>query len=148
MAKNNDYSQSAVNLCNPTEVSQMMENRRTIVENLNRMEQEIKELELYRLIEATRESIIALDEDIKKVIEEHGSFQDVEAGVYALKQRRVSVTYMPGLARENIPEYAAAVIEEVVNKQKVGGLLKGGLITQEQADAMSEITESFAFIIK
>ena len=42
-----------------------------------------------------------------------------------------------------MPEYADAVIEEMVNKQKVKGLLKGGLISNEQEAAICQTTEGF-----
>jgi hypothetical protein len=143
-----DYSHSAVNLCNPPEVSEMMTKRLTLINQIAQMEIQLKESELYRQIEAAKDALEAMDEDIKAAIESYGSYQDTEQGVYAVRQRRVSVTYIPELVKKHIPDYAGAIIEEIVNKQKVGGLLKGGLISQEQVDSISETSESFAYIIK
>jgi hypothetical protein len=85
---------------------------------------------------------------VQMEIDGYGSYQDIESGHYAVKQRRLSVSYLPEKVKQFTPDFAKAVIEEVVNKTKVEGLIKGGLITKEQVDLISDKSETFAYIIK
>jgi len=146
--KNPDYSGSAVKLCNPAEVGELLAQRLSLTGSIADLKDELEALELYRQIQETEKTLRALDEEIKQAIETHGSYQDTETGIYGVKQRKLSVIYVPGLVRDVIPKFADAVIEEVVNKIAIEGLIKGKLITPEQADKISNTTENFAFIIK
>lgn len=118
--KNPDYSASAMNLTNDARLLELLGG-------------------LYSL-QASRQRQ-------QEAIESFGSYQDMEAGHYALKQRRVTVTYSAAAVRTAMPDFAKAVIEETVNKAKIEGLAKGGLITPAQVEAVSTKAESFRYVI-
>lgn len=140
--KNSDYSLSAVNLTNPLPVAELIFQRRCMLGlisgareamGLDKMEADLK----------------ALDETIKKAIDEHGSYQDQEDCEYAIKQRRITYTFSPDLVRLHLSEYANALIEETVNEKKLAGLIKGGLVDPEiQPIIVGESQEKYAYIIR
>jgi phosphotransacetylase len=80
-----------------------------------------------------QDTIAKLKTDITIVMGNFG-YQDVECGWYALYQRRITDTYSPELVKANLPKQASMLIEETVNKTALEGLIKGKLITQEQAN--------------
>ena len=85
----------------------------------------------------------AITETKKIIIEnmERFGFQDVEKGFYALYQKRVTDTYSPALVKQNLPREAPLLIEETVNVKALEGLIKGKLITTEQADSCIDLTK-------
>ena len=74
---------------------------------------------------------------VKEAITRLGSYQDIAEGLYALKQRRQSISYDPVKVRNEFPQFADAVIEETANGTKLHGLLKGGLVTEEQLERVA-----------
>lgn len=151
--KNMDYSKSAVNLTNPGELIPQLAVLLALKGSKEVITQEIQEAipkELnQKLLDITAE-IAKVEETIKETIEKFGSFQNVEKGVYALKQRKVSRSYDAGVFKLAYPTYAPAVIVETVDTVKLGGLIKGGLITEEslKINGVVEEKESFQYIIK
>ena len=66
-----------------------------------------------------------------------------------MKQRRETVTYSPMLVHRLLPEnIGSLVIVESVNVKALEGLIKGQIVTAEQAKACGEVKESFAYIIR
>ncbi len=148
---NTDYSKSAVNLCNPHEIMDMLAELHRLQTELAILENTAKSLvpnELKERIKVTEQEVAEQRARMPAQIDTFGSYQNQEEGHYALKQRKVSVTYLPEKVKQKIPQFAPAIIEETVNKVKIGGLLKGGLITQFQVDEVSVKTESFDYIIR
>jgi len=149
--KNADYSASAVNLTNDPDVAAFYFQLKQAMAGLDAantaIEASVPESLLSERTKLEGE-VERLQRELRLAIDAKGSFQDVPVGYYALKQRKVSVTYSPQGVRDAMPDFAKAVIEETVNKAKVEGLLKGGLISQAQVDKASSKTESFAYIIK
>ena len=147
---NPDYQESAVNLTNPPQVAELLGQLKVATNHRASVKLSLEDQhpELFAAIREDDAEIALLESKIKLAIDQFGSWQDTYAGSYGVKQRRVSVTYIPAEVRRIVPNYAQAVIEETVNKVKMGGLLKGKLITQEQADACSEKTETYGYIIK
>jgi hypothetical protein len=139
---NPDYTSSAVELNNPPELAELLNQRRYIearilgartMAGLPSMEQELAEL----------------DNKIKLSIDTLGSFQNPETGMYALKQRRQSIIYSPEKVREYLGKYASAIIDEHVNEKVLTSLIKGGQVSDEVIPLITEDTrETCAYIIK
>ncbi len=149
--KNKDYSGSAVNLCNPYQVRealQILKRRQDTLEKLYEESEDMIPQELKDNIKLVQKTVAEAQTLVHDGIELYGSYQDVEAGIYGVCQRRRSVIYLPDKVKANLPKYAPAVIEEMVNKKAFEGLIKGGLITEEQARDCSEEKETFAYIIE
>lgn len=151
--RNTDYSKSAVNLTNPGELIPQLGVLLALKGSQEVITREIQEAipkELnQKLLDITSE-ISKVETTIKESIEKYGSFQNVEKGIYALKQRKVTRSYDAGVFKLAYPQYSPAVIVETVDTVKLGGLIKGGLITEEslKINGVVEEKESFQYIIK
>ncbi len=148
--KNNDYAESAENLTNPQEVIALYHEMQLIQHSLDALNNKLAAVagDVLDAIAQETATMGKVRRELIAAIDLHGSYQDVENGFYALKQRKISVTYLADKVLQFIPEFAQAVIEQVVNKSKIEGLLKGGLITIARVDTVSIKTETFAYIIK
>ena len=150
---NIDYSKSAVNLTNPRELKDALGAQGERMLDLARLQEKIDACvpsELKVELANLQKEIVAENEGIRGYIDTLGSYQNVEAGMYAVKQRKVSISYDPQVFRAQYPDYAPAVIKETVDGTKLNGLIKGGLLTQEDLEkkGVSTKSESFAYIIK
>ena len=147
--KNPDYTQSAVSLCNPDEVYSLMLNRLLLSQRLDLLQSKLCNSELGIAIENTEIELQKLDTEIRQAIDKFGSYQDVETGVYAVKQRRESIAYQPELVRQYAPSKVASfVLIETVDSKALDALVKAGQLTAEDARRCGEVKESFAYIIK
>ncbi len=151
--KNMDYSASAVNLTNRPEVEEKLSHFRMLIAKSKELTEKASTY-IPASITAELECIQhELDEDNKAIrvaIEIFGSYQDIATGSYALKQRKVSISYDPKELRTKHPAEAALVIEETVNATKINGLIKGGLLDAGmlKTEGITKETESFAYIIR
>jgi hypothetical protein len=149
---NPDYSASAVNLTNPPEVLAIVISqsiRRKRLDNLREEANDCVPVELRESIIKLEDEIAAEDKSLRGYIDTFGSYQDVESGYYAVKQRRESIIYRPELVNRFLPaKFAQLVIVESVDTRALDGLVKGNLVTQEQAKQCGEVKESFAYVIK
>lgn len=150
--KNPDYSASAVNLTNSDQINEqfeLMQNQQSKLNEINKKIEDSIPEELKQSRHEIEERITDTVQGIRKLIDEHGSYQDIEKGWYAIKQRRESITYQPILVRRLLPDNVASlVLVESVDTKKLDGLIKGGIVTQEQAKACGEVKETFAYIIR
>jgi hypothetical protein len=169
--KNPDYTASAVNLYReyqpgddnphtmPTEIVTQQERLTTLAALTRQLDEAVMRLgetpealalkAAQEALEDTVESreakelqdaIVKLKADIAITMKDFG-YQDVERGWYALYQKRITDTYSPELVKANLPKQAPLLIEETVNKTAIEGLIKGKLITQEQADSCIDLTK-------
>ncbi len=151
--KNPDYTASAVDLKNPVETLDGLRKVLTVRDYLARLQQEAQECIPKELADKISEATLGLataEDELKKNIDAFGSYQDTELGMYALKQRKVSVSY-DALAFEcRYPQYAPAIVIKAVDTTKLKGLIKGGLLDEAdmKAGMVSKESESFAYIIK
>ncbi len=151
--KNTDYSASAVNLCNPPELKDLLARLCEAQGNANEIKDRIDTAippELRRASEQIQDAISVLNIEIRAAIEKYGSYQDVINGAYALKQRKASKTYNAQPFETNYPQFAPAVIIKAVDTTKLNGLVKGGLLTEEQLRQTGVLTETenYAYIIR
>ncbi|MFA5439726.1 hypothetical protein [Dehalococcoides sp.] len=140
---NPDYTASAVDLNNPPELAELLNQRRY-------MEARILGARTMAGLPAMENELADLDIKIRQSIDALGSFQDTELGMYALKQRRQSIIYSPAKIREYLPaKYAEAVIDEHVNEKVLTSLIKGGQVSDTVIPLITEDTrETCAYIIK
>ena len=145
--KNPDYKETAINLINPDPVRQLLSERHGIQAGINELDALLKAYPEYEQLQAKQAELTENEQKLRQAIDLYGSYQDTVSGSYAVKQIRKTLSYITEKIRQVIPQYAEAVIDGV-NKTKMNGLIKGGLITQEQADQCSEIKEDYAYIIR
>jgi len=151
-AKKPDYSNSAEKLINPPEVKALLDklhNEQGVMTSLE-AELQVHCAEIVEAIAKSGVTITELQKQIKAAVETHGSYQNVEAGEYAVKYRRMSKSYHVEPFKKIYEKYAPAVIEETINVKALEGLVKGGLISEENLKANGTITETptFAFFIR
>ena len=150
--KATDYTNSAVNLQNHESYIGMFESLRHWQENKAKLESELKakNTELYGLLEGCDKEIGIIMNDIRLSIDQYGSYQDLEKGWYAVKQRAISKSYDAQAFKDNYIKLAPAVIVETVNEKALQGLIKGGLLTEEELKekGVTQGSESFRYIIR
>lgn len=153
--KNIDYSASAVNLTNDYHLVDLMRRLGDHEQKLHALQNTAQSLipdDLKESIRCTEEMVKNFYDDVRQAIGEFGSYQDVEHGVYALKQRKVSVSYDAARFEYLYPQYAPAIIVKAVDAAKLKGLIKGGLLNEEDLKhpdvGIVKETESFAYVIR
>jgi len=151
--KNTDYSASAVNLTNPETVASYLTIYHTDCQSLADLQAQAAACvppDLQAKIRDYQQSLTNAQQYLRTLIDSDGSYQDIERGIYAVKQRKVSISYNPQILRGKHPAEAALVIEEMVNGTKLAGLIKGGLLDLAtlKAEGSSKETETFTYIIK
>jgi len=149
--KRADYSNSAENLINPPEIGEKLK-------ELHKTELRIAELEAwlggecpeYMELKETEQKVADLTAQIKDMIDAQGSYQDTDLGWYAVKYRRVSKSYDPEPFIQAYPQFVPAVIINSVNTQALQGLIKGGLITEDDLKKNLVLKESIshAYVVK
>ena len=141
-----DYTNSAINLTNSPEVSLLLSAwREAQAITVARQAALDATAESKAVAKAAEAEQIAHDA-VREAVTLHGGYQDIDKGLYALLQRRTSVTYDPKSARKAIPMFADAVIVEAVDSKAIHGLLKGGLITEAQVgqfEVRKDLTSAF-----
>lgn len=151
--KNTDYSRSAVSLLNPQEVEIGLIELHVLNNEVNKIQAEMDSLipqELWDKKSEIEKKITEVTQVIKDRINSLGSYQNIDMGWYAVKQRKVSKSYNATAFESQYPQFAPAVIIKAVDTAKLNGLIKGGLLeelTLKSAGIINE-TESFAYIIK
>lgn len=153
---NPDYSNVALNLCNPDAVLQLLVEKATHESHLEHLKTELKDNPIYQELMATEEYLRERAGEIREAIEQHGSYQDIDAGVYAVKYAKKSRAYHVEPFKERFPKLVNAVVEEAINVKALAGLVKGGLIKEDELlnplmmDGQPVITEteSYAFYIR
>ena len=151
--RNPDYTASAINLCNPDEVRMALIDLHEAQQDL----QERKALADALIPESIRNGIDEaarlvgdLTASLKDAIEKIGSYQDVEAGHYAIQQLKKSSVYHVAPFKEHFSKHVGSVVEETINKKALEGLVKGKLVEQGDLEMHKVVTydETRAFIIK
>jgi len=132
--KNIDYTNSAENLCNPGEVMDLLVQLHAEEAIKVALEGQLKERcnELVDGITKSEEVIAQIQKKIKEAIDQFGSYQNIESGEYAVKYRRMSKSYHVEPFKLQYPKYVPAVVEETINIKALEGLVKGGLIKQDE----------------
>ncbi len=152
ITKNPNYEYSAERLTNPESVRLLLLTRLGLNSRVAELQRELEmqNHDLMGSIKILTRDLAANEAEIRNTVLIEGGYQDVDAGLYALRQRRVTYTYDPISFKESYPEYAPAVIKETVDTVKLGGLIKGGLLNMAalERDLVAVPSESFAFILR
>lgn len=147
-----DYSESAENLVNPTEVYELLVRLHGEQASLDQQKAQLRAANenLVTQIEMTEGVISSLQGDIKQAIETYGSFQNTELGYYGVKYRRMIKSYHAEPFNVYFTKFASAVVEETINVKALEGLIKGKLIDETELKQRNVITEEtqYAFVIR
>lgn len=146
-----DYSDSAVNLCNPPDIGVKLAELASRKAEATMFEGELADNKSWKLLKEAEQAISDTQAQIRAMIDALGSYQDLKAGHYALKYRRVSKEYHAEKFVGNpFDQYRPAVIAEAINVGALNGLIKGKLLTETDLKLLGVITEkeNFAVVIK
>ena len=148
---NPDFTDSAVNLKNPGEVKTLLEKRKEIKGRLDAAEAVLRALNekspAYGAFQEATKELNGVVGELRSAIDKFGSYQDIEAYFYGVKQERVTVTYSVEKVKEIIPAFAKNIIVEVANPATIAGLLKGKVIAESQAKACEIRKSNFRYVI-
>lgn len=147
--KNPDFTATAENLCNPPAVKQLLEGLHGEQERLGKLKGDIPE-GIRKDIEQSEKVIEDLTKDLKKAIEKSGSFQDIKAGLYAIRYRRIHKEYLAEPFAKQYEKLAPAVIINAVNVSVLEQLIKGGVVAEADLKAKGIIEEktTYSFYIR
>jgi len=149
MAQPIDYSKSAVNLCNPVEVLDLLLEYKKVRKTIADLEEKLaQESIVYRALKQREQDIQTIDRLLRAAIDKFGSYLGSNMDMVAIKQRRVSKTYDARRFSELFPQFAPAIIEQTVNVPSLKGLIKGGLLGEEELAPCVTESETFAYIIR
>ncbi len=146
-----DYSETAVNLINPPDLKVKLTELSKQKAMLLVYEEELKDNDSWKSLKETEQSISDTQAQIRAMIDALGSYQDLKAGHYAVKQRRATKEYHADkFVGKNYDQYRQAVVAEAINVQALNGLIKGKLLDEADLKQYGVITEkeTFAIIIK
>ena len=143
--KKADYTNSAVKLCNPDQVRDLTVEKRRLENLVAACQEKLKTNKAYLQLQDHERALGEIAGKIKKAIDDFGSFQDIEAGVYALKYKRISKVYHVDPFKEHYAKYATAVVEETINAKALEGIIKGGLIEEADLKMHKVITEDVGY---
>ena len=150
--KNPDYAGSAVMLMNAPQVEELLtkfRNEGNALSSISNLIDEAIPKELKDQRDSIEKRHLETAGALHKAIDEFGSYQNVELGAYALKQKRETIIYKPELVRQYAPSKVASfVLIESVDSKAMDAMLKSGQLTTLEARQCGEIKESFAYIIK
>jgi hypothetical protein len=120
-----------------------------LVKQIDNLSVAISELPVVEELAFLKKLLDTIDADIKNTVLEHGGYQNLALGDYALQQERVSVSYNPVKVKEALPaKYAVAVIDETVNKTALEALVKSGAVDGKVVESIADKAVTTAWIIK
>ena len=150
--KNPDYTESAVDLKNDQRVLVDLRAYHGLQDQIEKLNSDIDALipqELKDQLASLEIQKKACLEGIKSDVESYGSYQDVESGWYAIKQRKKSVTFPLDKVRAYAPKKVADfVIVESVDEKAMEAMIKAKQLTATELELCSETSESFVYIVR
>ena len=148
MAQTIDYSKNAVNLCNPVEVLDLLMEYKEVKKTIADLEEKLtQESTVYRALKQREQDIQIVDGLLRAAIDKFGSYHDSNTDLVAIKQRRIRKAYDARRFSELFPQFAPAIIEQTVNVPSLYGLIKEGLLSEEEIAPCVSESETFAYII-
>lgn len=140
---NPDYSSTVVNLCNPPAVLEALNYLHECEALADELKAKIEALdpELQKQYDAASTTVREALKALHELIDTQGSYQDIDAGLYALKYGRTFTNYKVEPFKAAFPKLVPLVVEEVVNVQALKGQLKAKTVTEEELRAKGCIDE-------
>ena len=151
-----DYSESAVSLTNPPEVKELIDHINTSRAAFQGIRADIEKaipVELAMQRDEQSLNIIALTEELRAAVHEHGGYQDRETQTYALIQKKRTAIYNVGpfKALAQYAKFVPLVVKEAIDPDALKGQIKGKLLATKQLEYDEVITyrttESFILIL-
>ena len=135
--KNPTYQ--AINQTNAPEVKAALAQLRMRQCELNDLQKHLekREPDIMTAIKNVGADIANATAELKTLIQQHGSYQDAEAGDYALIYERKTPQYDAEAFETRYPQFVPAVIVKAVNADALKGLIKGGLLSQEDLETQA-----------
>jgi len=148
--KQPDYTSSAVKLCNPDEVKMELNIYLQLQIDAAELQEKLEKLPEYQEWAELTAKAVQQKTRVKEAVEQFGSYQDIENGVYALMQTRHTKVYHAEPFLEHFSKYAPAVVEQNINVKTLDGMIKGKVLQESELMEYGVITETetFAFILK
>lgn len=152
MPEKKDYTKSGVNLCNPPEVKELIESYAQAVAASTKADDVVSKCipdDIYDAQLACQETVDLARNALKIAVEEHGGYQDVDTETYALFLTRRTAQYHAKPFMERYEQAVPMVIESAINVTALKGLVKGGMLSEDDLIEHGVITygESNAFIL-
>jgi len=134
--KPKDFSESAVNLCNPPEVRQLLDSLSDEQGRLDFFESELKKnnADLIKKISAQSERVAEVQTAIREAIKAHGSYQDLKGERYGVQYERKTPIYSLEPFKKNFPKFVELCVKETIDINALKGQVKGKLITEEELE--------------
>jgi hypothetical protein len=150
---NPDYTASAKDLSNPVPTFNAYDNWKMAKDLLEKAELEIEAkipTELITARDKARELVDSAYNALKEAVINYGGFQNIEAGEYALQQRRASKSYNVEPFKMHFGEWTPMVLVEAIDVKNLESLIKDGKLKETDLKERGVVTEkeSFAYIIK
>jgi len=148
---NPDYTTSALaGINNPPEVKELLAKYHEAQAEAIKYQEALKDIPVYQDLIASTQRQAEIRRLIEVAIDAHGNYQDIETGVYGLRQVRRTAVYNAVKFADNFPREAAIVIEQAVNVKALEGLFKGGILEPKELEkaGVTSYKETFAYIIK
>ena len=142
-AKTSDYSATAINLCNPPEVRAKYDEWNQACALLKRAEDALAEAtpELCKAVDMAEDVIKKLRGELVVLIKEHGGYQDLERGEYALIYAAKTSEYqVTENFKSQYPKLVPLCIEEAINVASLKGCITGKHITEAELSKLGVIT--------
>ena len=83
--KNPDYSASAVNLCNPSELKKIIEERQSLTDSIANYKALLEAYPEWQELRKAEQRLADADQYTRKVIDEFGSYQETCPPICAIK---------------------------------------------------------------
>lgn len=145
-----DYTNSAVNLCNPSEVGDKLIELHAMQGRIASLEADLEKNEFYLELQKCHNLVADMTAQIKDMVEAQGSYQDISNSLYAVKYVRKTKVFHVDAFKEHYPDHISSVIEEVINIKVLDGFIKGEIIPEADLRMHKVITDdvSYAFVVR
>lgn len=160
MVEKKDYTASGVNLCNPPEVKDLIDQYREAEAKQAVLTAEMVALIPGRIRDGKKALSVELGEiegRLREAIKEHGGYQDIDTETYALFSTRKTAEYHVGMfitapdanGKSKYAKFIPLVVHDVIDPDALKGQIKGKLLTEAELveDGVITYKESQAFIL-
>ena len=135
-------------------IEKKLREKRKVMDLLKKYRDQLDELEVFKSLnfpvlvkfEELQAGIEETEEEIRAVVEAEGEKEGY--GIKAYIQERKSVNYDPEKFVTQFPKFKDLVTETIINKDKIKGLVKGKLLTEDEIKDCEIVKVTKAFYLK